>query len=283
MSFFLTKRATASVYNLLVPPQNGVVEMHYGTATGAPSKMDNQMETLTSDNPVRPKILGVHSACKSGILENHGSLQKINDDEGSLPCTPELSSSMEYGLDLTSSCPSGDKVLEHDTRELIGSVLLDYTGQSGSQRSRNQSKSFSTMKRVVEDVIEKHQLAYKGMISKLSLDDRGDDMSVITSVAKNIFSDGTTNWGRIVSLVAFGSVVCQYQKKNGRENCVELVGQEISNYLLGDQRDWLISNNSWEGFVEFFRIADPESTVRNTLMAFAGVAGIGATLALLIR
>ena len=164
MSFFLTKRATASVYNLLVPPQNGVVEMHYGTATGAPSKMDNQMETLTSDNPVRPKILGVHSACKSGILENHGSLQKINDDEGSLPCTPELSSSMEYGLDLTSSCPSGDKVLEHDTRELIGSVLLDYTGKSGSQRSRNQSKSFSTMKRVVEDVIEKHQLAYKGKL-----------------------------------------------------------------------------------------------------------------------
>lgn len=38
-----------------------------------------------------------------------------------------------------------------------------------------------------------------------------------------------------------------------------------------------------EGFVEFFRVADPESTVRNTLMAVAGVAGLGATLALLIR
>lgn len=38
-----------------------------------------------------------------------------------------------------------------------------------------------------------------------------------------------------------------------------------------------------DGFVEFFRVADPESTVRNTLMAFAGFAGIGATLALLIR
>lgn len=38
-----------------------------------------------------------------------------------------------------------------------------------------------------------------------------------------------------------------------------------------------------DGFVEFFQVADPESTVRNTLMAFAGVAGIGATLALLIR
>lgn len=38
-----------------------------------------------------------------------------------------------------------------------------------------------------------------------------------------------------------------------------------------------------DGFVEFFRVADPESIVRHTLMAFAGFAGIGATLALLIR
>lgn len=38
-----------------------------------------------------------------------------------------------------------------------------------------------------------------------------------------------------------------------------------------------------DGFVDFFRVADPESTVRNLLMAVAGVAGIGATLALLIR
>lgn len=38
-----------------------------------------------------------------------------------------------------------------------------------------------------------------------------------------------------------------------------------------------------DGFVEFFQVADPEATVRNVLMAVAGVAGIGATLALLIR
>lgn len=40
---------------------------------------------------------------------------------------------------------------------------------------------------------------------------------------------------------------------------------------------------SQDGFVEFFREADPESSVRNTLMTVVGVAGIGATLAMLIR
>ncbi len=84
-----------------------------------------------------------------------------------------------------------------------------------------------------------------GMINKLSLDDRGDNASFVGAVAKSLFSDGTTNWGRIVSLVAFGAVVSQYLKDSGRANCVDLVAQEISAYLLADQREWLVKNNSW--------------------------------------
>ena len=82
------------------------------------------------------------------------------------------------------------------------------------------------------------------MVNKLSLDDR-EDTSFVSSVARSLFADGTTNWGRIVSLVAFGAVVSQYLKEKGRGHCVEQVGQEISTYLLTEQRDWLIKNNSW--------------------------------------
>lgn len=84
-----------------------------------------------------------------------------------------------------------------------------------------------------------------GMTKQLSLDDRGDDVSFISSVAKSIFADGVVNWGRIASLVAFGAVVAQYMKDNGRRDCVDQVAQEISEYLLRDRRDWLIKNNGW--------------------------------------
>lgn len=83
------------------------------------------------------------------------------------------------------------------------------------------------------------------MTKQLSLKDRGHDMSFIGSVARSIFMDGVKNWGRIASLVAFGAVVAQYMKDNGRGDCVELVSQEISTYLLTDQRDWLLKNNGW--------------------------------------
>ncbi|XP_059195687.1 induced myeloid leukemia cell differentiation protein Mcl-1b isoform X1 [Centropristis striata] len=277
-----TKRAafgvTTGVMGFILP-QNGVVEgpMHYGSGDSSPqiamgsSKDSNKGNVGSGDTPKRPRNLGNGFAAKT-LRENSDDL-----DDGSLPCTPELQSDSEIDV---SSCPAGDEVLESDTRQLISRFLRDFTGLS--KPKWNESRALSTMKRVVEDVLEKHRYAYNGMINKLSLDDRPDDASFVSAVAKSLFADGTTNWGRVASLLAFGAVVCQYLKEKDRQNCVELVGKEITTYLLTDQRDWLVQNNGWAGFVEFFRVADPESTVRNTLMAFAGFAGIGATLALLI-
>jgi len=286
-----SKRASI-VEHLFIPAQNGVVTgvvegpMHYGPGGNNASfqmARDTQHGSVvagseTTTTPQRPKMLNVNDSPKLSHLSDFVSKNDLGDnDDGSLPCTPELDSEIDL-----SDCSVGDEVLEHDTRHLIGGFLTDFVCVS-SQPRRKQSEAQSTMKRVVEDVIEKHRYLYNGMINKLELDERGDDMSFMSSVAKSLFSDGTTNWGRIASLVAFGAVVCQYLKKKDREQCVSLVGHEISTYLLNDQREWLIKNNSWDGFVDFFRVTDPESTVRNTLMAVAGFAGIGATLALLIR
>ncbi|KAK7886555.1 hypothetical protein WMY93_026176 [Mugilogobius chulae] len=204
--------------------------------------------------------------------------ESYDNSQGSLPCTPEFHSDSELEL---SGYTAEHEVLESDTRQLLSDFYNIFTGISPPKRKP--SPALTTMKRVVDSLLEKHKYAYNGMIKKLSLDDRGEDVTFITAVAKSIFEDGTTNWGRIASLISFGTVVCQHLKKNGRENCVEQVGKEISTYLLTDQRDWLIRNNAWDGFVDFFRVEDPESTVRNTLMAVAGLAGIGATLAMLIR
>ncbi|KAL7393792.1 hypothetical protein ABVT39_016038 [Epinephelus coioides] len=274
---------TTGVMSCFILPQNGGVEgnINYGSressrqiAMGS-SKDSHNGNVSCNDNPKRPRVLGVNS---NGYATKNLRDDSEDIDNGSLPCTPEQQSDSEVEV---SGCPAGDEVLESDTRQLLSRFFRDFSGLSKPQW--HESRQLATMKRVVEDVLEKHRYAFNGMINKLSLDDRRDDDSFVSAVAKSLFADGTTNWGRVASLVAFGAVVCQYLKEKGRENCVELVGQEISTYLLSDQRDWLVKNNGWDGFVEFFRVADPESKVRNTLMAFAGFAGIGATLALLIR
>uniref|UniRef100_A0A3Q2VNL8 MCL1 apoptosis regulator, BCL2 family member b n=1 Tax=Haplochromis burtoni TaxID=8153 RepID=A0A3Q2VNL8_HAPBU len=269
-NYMMLKRNQCTLMEYLIP-QNGVLEgpMHYGSGNSSPqnatgSSKDSSNGIVSNGTPKRPDNLEVTST-------NGYKTKAIRDreEDGSLPSTPEFHSDSE-----------SDEQLERETKLLIHSFLGDFTGLS--QPQRKETKALKTMKRVVADVLEKHRYAYNGMINKLSLDERDEDMSFVGAVAKSLFGDHTTNWGRIVSFMAFGAVVSQHLKEKGRDNYVALVSQEISAYLLSEQRDWIVKNNAWDGFVEFFRVADPESIVRHTLMAFAGFAGIGATLALLI-
>ncbi|KAF6736591.1 Induced myeloid leukemia cell differentiation protein Mcl-1-like [Oryzias melastigma] len=197
-----------------------------------------------------------------------------DDDGGSLPNSPELE------CDNSVLVPN-DPPINQDTTEFLTNFFRNYVGLSQSRH--RESKYISTAKRVVNDVMDKHRFAFNGMINRLSLEDNLDDMSFISRVAENMFADGTTNWGRIASLLAFGAAVCLHLKEKGRGHSVDLVSQEICTYLLREQRDWLINNNSWDGFVEFFHVPDPESTVRNTLVAVLGLAGVGALLAQVCR
>uniref|UniRef100_A0A1A8N836 Myeloid cell leukemia sequence 1b n=2 Tax=Nothobranchius TaxID=28779 RepID=A0A1A8N836_9TELE len=272
----LQRKPPSSVFGCLFS-QNGVVDgpLHYGLGDSPPhiatgASLDSANGNVESgDGPKRPSNLEVSP--HNGFAAKRFSHE---EEDGSLPCTPEFHAGSETEVP---SGHAGDEALENDTRQLISRFFMEFTGQLKPQW--RDSRELSTMKRVVNDILEKHRYAYKGMAAKCT----SDDLTFISKVAENMFSDGITNWGRIVSLLAFGAVVAQYQKDNGRQNYVERVSHEVSTYLLSQQRDFLLRNNSWQGFVEFFRVTDPESTVRNTLMAIAGVAGMGATLALLIR
>ncbi|XP_061630915.1 induced myeloid leukemia cell differentiation protein Mcl-1 homolog [Phyllopteryx taeniolatus] len=172
--------------------------------------------------------------------------------------------------------PADPDVLRTDTRRLIGRFLSDFTGLTTA--TWIQSKAQSTMKRVVAGLVDKHSIRYNGIISQLALDGRGHDMAFVSEVARILFGDGTTNWGRVASLVAFAAVVSRALKEKRRESCVELVAQEVSTYLLSHQRTWLVQHNAWDGFAEFFEEDDLESRLRNVLSAFVGLACVAAAL-----
>ncbi|KAI4792872.1 hypothetical protein KUCAC02_033067 [Chaenocephalus aceratus] len=162
--------------------------------------------------------------------------------------------------------------LDSETRLLIDNVLGYFAGLA---RPRGDGgEALVTMKRVVFQILEKHQYAFNGMISGLSSDESVDD---VIRVASELFGDGITNWGRIVTLVAFGAVLSRHLKDTGRAGCVEPLGHRISTYLLTYHREWLVNNAAWEGFVEFFRTSGPVSTFWTRLGTFFGLRGGGPT------
>uniref|UniRef100_A0A8D2QLB5 MCL1 apoptosis regulator, BCL2 family member n=1 Tax=Zosterops lateralis melanops TaxID=1220523 RepID=A0A8D2QLB5_ZOSLA len=121
-----------------------------------------------------------------------------------------------------------------------------------------------------------------GMLRKLEIQQE-EDLQSVMEVAAHVFSDGVTNWGRVVTLISFGAFVAKHLKSIKQEQSISSLAGIITDALVSSKREWLESQGGWEGFVDFFRVEDLEGSIRNVLMAFAGVAGLGASLAYMIR
>uniref|UniRef100_A0A8C9NTQ6 MCL1 apoptosis regulator, BCL2 family member n=1 Tax=Serinus canaria TaxID=9135 RepID=A0A8C9NTQ6_SERCA len=125
-------------------------------------------------------------------------------------------------------------------------------------------------------------VGFAGMLRRLQIQQEEDLQSVV-EVAAQMFSDGVTNWGRVVTLITFGAFVAKHLKSIQQEQSISSLAGIITDALVSSKREWLESQGGWEGFVDFFRVEDLEGSIRNVLMAFAGVAGLGASLAYMIR
>ncbi|NXC42659.1 MCL1 protein, partial [Penelope pileata] len=203
---------------------------------------------------------------------------------GSLPGTP----------------PEAPDELRRDSLELIHRYLREAVGEAepsvkkffpgllgGPGRPRRASaavmeKALETLRRVGDGVLQKHELAFQGMLRKLEIK-KEEDLQSVCEVAAHVFSDGVTNWGRVVTLISFGAFVAKHLKSINQEKCISSLAGIITDALVSSKREWLLSQGGWEGFVDFFRVEDLEGSIRNVLMAFAGVAGLGASLAYMIR
>lgn len=104
-------------------------------------------------NTERPTLLGVNSI--KDYSPKHARSGSGDSDDSSLPCTPELRESDGE------SCSAEYEELSVDTKALI----LQFCAQhSGIARSRwKEGKRLSTLKRVVDRLLERHQITYNGM------------------------------------------------------------------------------------------------------------------------
>ncbi|KAK7804829.1 hypothetical protein U0070_001213 [Myodes glareolus] len=143
-------------------------------------------------------------------------------------------------------------------------------------------RALETLRRVGDGVQRNHETAFQGMLRKLDIKNE-DDVKYFSRVMVHVFKDGVTNWGRIVTLISFGAYVTKHLKRINQENCIEPLAESITDVLVRSKRDWLVKQRGWDGFVEFFHVQDLEGSIGNVLLAFAGVAGVGAGLAYLIR
>ncbi|XP_008582844.1 PREDICTED: induced myeloid leukemia cell differentiation protein Mcl-1 isoform X1 [Galeopterus variegatus] len=220
-----------------------------------------------------PEPLGKRPAVLP-LLELVGEANNGPSTDGSLPSTPPPAEEEEDELYRQSL-----EIISRYLREqATGSKDAKPMGGSGAA-SR---KALETLRRVGDGVQRNHETAFQGMLRKLDIKNE-DDVKSLSRVMVHVFSDGVTNWGRIVTLISFGAFVAKHLKSINQESCIEPLAESITDVLVRTKRDWLVKQRGWDGFVEFFHVEDLEGGIRNVLLAFAGVAGVGAGLAYLIR
>lgn len=203
--------------------------------------------------------------------------------DGSLPPTPPPADEEEPEGDGDGDADKEGDALYRLSLDIISRYLREQaSGRKDAAPGPAGRRALDTLRRVGDGVQRNHRTAFQGMLRKLEL--KGEaDVQALSRVMAHVFSDGVTNWGRVVTLIAFGAFVAKHLHSTGRERCVEPLARSIADVLVGTKRDWLVQQRGWDGFVEFFHVEDLEGGIRNVLLAFAGVAGVGAGLAYLIR
>uniref|UniRef100_A0A670K3Y6 MCL1 apoptosis regulator, BCL2 family member n=1 Tax=Podarcis muralis TaxID=64176 RepID=A0A670K3Y6_PODMU len=206
--------------------------------------------------------------------------------EGELDgCDDEAEAQAAQAGDLPSPTPSLESIPSAQGDDDDAAVTLELVSRylrEEAAASPGAAQALETLRRVGDNILDKHQLAFQGMLRKIEIK-KEDDLKTVSEVAKHLFSDGITNWGRIVTLISFGAFVAKHLKRINQESAIGRLAELITEVLVTDKREWILNNNAWEGFVNFFHVEDVEGSIRSVLMAFAGVAGIGAGLAYMIR
>ena len=116
------------------------------------------------------------------------------------------------------------------------------------------NKFCKTMRRVVKDMLERHDFVFKGMVSKLNLEENNLFQTFVI-VSDEIFSDGEVNWGRIVALYAFAVRLAMYQKDKAvpkfLESSTEETSQEnliamfLGKYVASKLGQWMLTHGGW--------------------------------------
>ena len=119
----------------------------------------------------------------------------------------------------------------------------------GARQGKAPSKHAGTLRRTVSDMLDRHCVVYNGMMAKLDVSENSAK-TVFTNVVDEIFRDGQFNWGRLVSVFAFGSRIGM-KLYSYSKNSVEEFANFLGKFVAEKFGRWIQSHGGWVRFQHF--------------------------------
>lgn len=171
--------------------------------------------------------------------------------------------------------------------EIVKNYVHYRLSKSGYARNPDGSDSPpGAVQRSLRVMGDEFQAAYSNAFEDMTgvINVHGQDLKdVFYTILDSTFEDGVVNWGRIVGLFVFSSMVAVKSMACNRTDVVENVMEWTTDYLQQDKLSHFINaHGGWDGFVQFHR--NPKIHNRDDILwnkarssfgyIFAGVASV---------
>ncbi|XP_062998466.1 bcl-2-related protein A1 [Elgaria multicarinata webbii] len=123
------------------------------------------------------------------------------------------------------------------------------------------SRAAQVLRKVAPSLQEEVEENLRPYLNSLAIGSIHDASRIFSQVMEKEFADGTTNWGRILTIFLFGGILAKKLQGHGvpltKEN-TEQFSNFIADYIVNTKAKWINENGGWDnGFVTKFEEKSP--------------------------
>jgi len=110
------------------------------------------------------------------------------------------------------------------------------------------SKHASTMRRTVDELTERHQLVFSGMVTKLEVSEK-NGQEIFTNVTDEMFGDGAINWGRLATVYALAGKLAKHCAEKNMVDFVDKIAEFTGIYVADHLAQWINKQGGWVSYI----------------------------------
>nr|AMT84566.1 Bcl-xL protein [Urechis unicinctus] len=133
---------------------------------------------------------------------------------------------------------------------------------SGHKHSKPVNQHAITLRRTVDELSEKHEIVFNSIVKKLQPLTRDTAVQTFFNVMDEMFRDCSYNWGRVVSVYAFGGRLAKHFVDIKATDFVEKVAECLGTFVAEKLSKWIHQQGGWDAFDAYF----PERSSMETVI-----------------
>ncbi|XP_041031056.1 bcl-2-related protein A1-like [Carcharodon carcharias] len=170
-----------------------------------------------------------------------------------------------------------------DSKGFVYFLIKDYLtfALEGSQSAPATNSVAKTLRKAATFLQGIKKQEFELCINKLNVGSIEAAKRALPVLLREVYSDGTDNWGRLVALYVFCGVLVRHLRRNDipEEELVEEIAECVAQYTWTHKAAWIKENGGWEkGFVEYFQHDNPGFVKyfqqKSPLLSYAKLAAI---------